>query len=208
MFRDDDTRGALERAAGLLVQARSFARLPNSVAVFYLRALLTAYRHGDRWSLAVVTRPRDLAPLLAIAEGRRTVVEVGTATAWTSSALVLSDPQRRVVTLDVEEHEHRERYLALLPRQARERIDLRLAPGEHRQPDVDGVDLLFLDGAHDAEATKNAHEAWRPALAPNALVAFHDYGDPAYPGVQEAVERLRLEGDARGRLFVHRIPPT
>ena len=46
--------------------------------------------------------------------------------------------------------------------------------------------------------------AWRPALAPGALVLFHDYGHPGFPGVAEAVSKLGLHGSADGGIFVWR----
>lgn len=176
--------------------------LPPRVALFYLRALMAARRVGDRWSLDVVTRPHELAALLRVARGRRHVVEIGTATAWTATALALADSERRVVSVDVEEHEHRDRYLALAPASCRERVDLRLVAGTEAVPGVEGVDLLFIDGAHDADSTVQAYEAWAPRLAPGALVLFHDYDDPDYPGVTAAVERLGLAGRAHGRMFI------
>ena len=202
IFRADDVRGPGQRAAALAKQARGLVRLPPRVALFYLRALVTAYRAGDRWSLDVVTRPHELAALLRVARGRRHVVEIGTATAWTSTALALADPARRVVSVDVTEHDHRDRYLALAPSSCRERIDLRLITEDDAVPGVEDVDLLFVDGAHDAESTVRAYEAWAPRLTPDALVLFHDYGDPAYPGVAAAVERLGLPGRPHGRMFV------
>ena len=36
--------------------------------------------------------------------------------------------------------------------------------------------------------------AWQPRMAPGGLVVLHDYGNPAYPGVAEAVAELGLEG--------------
>src|SRR4051812_20455603 len=97
---------------------RAFPRLPPRVAAFYARALWTARAHEDRWSLAVVTRPAELATILRLARGRRRVVEIGTATAWTSCALVLADAERHVLSLDIVEREHRDRYLTLLPARA------------------------------------------------------------------------------------------
>jgi len=182
--------------------ARGLVALPPRVGLFYLRALVTARRLGDRWSLDVVTRPHELAEILRVARGRRHVVEIGTATAWTATALALADPERRVVSVDVEEHDHRDRYRALAPRSARERIDLRLVGGDEAVPGVDGVDLLFVDGAHDADSTVAAYEAWAPRLAPGALVLFHDYGDPDYPGVAAAVQRRGLAGRPHGRMFI------
>jgi hypothetical protein len=51
-----------------------------------------------------------------------------------------------------------------------------------------------------------AFAAWRDALAPGAIVVFHDYGHPQYPGVREAVSELSLSGEEVGGVFVWRAP--
>lgn len=206
MFRADDTRGRAARALALAHQGGALMRLPPRVARFYLRALTTASALGDRWSLDVATRPRELGEVLRLARGRRLVVEVGTATAWTSLALALADPDRRVVSFDVEVRAHRERYVRLVGGAVRARVDLRLGPGERAPDDVRDIELLFVDGAHDEASNVVVFEAWRQRLAPGALVVFHDFGDPAYPGVAAAIERLGLQGRSTGRLFVWRAP--
>jgi predicted O-methyltransferase YrrM len=206
VFRADDTRGGTARAAALIRQAAGLARLPPKVARFYARALRTASRAGDRWSLDVATRPHELAAILRLARGRHAVVEVGTATAWTTLALALADEERRVVSFDVEVRAHRDRYVRLVPEHVRRRVDLRLGRGEAPPDDVAGVDVLFIDGAHDEASNLTVFEAWRPRLAAGALVLFHDYGDPAYPGVASAVERLGLDGEVHRRLFAWRAP--
>jgi hypothetical protein len=68
------------------------------------------------------------------------------------------------------------------------------------------VELLFVDSSHDRYATVSEVTAWRPRLAPGALVVLHDYANPAYPGVAEAVRELGLEGVQIGRFFVWRKP--
>jgi len=60
--------------------------------------------------------------------------------------------------------------------------------------------------SHDRDSVAAAFAAWRNALAPRAVVAFHDYGHPDYPGVREAVRQLELSGEERGGLFVWRAP--
>jgi hypothetical protein len=66
------------------------------------------------------------------------------------------------------------------------------------------VELLYLDGPHRDEPNQAIFRAWEPRLAPGAVVAFHDWGNPRYPGVREAMAALGLEGIAVGQLYVWR----
>jgi len=50
-------------------------------------------------------------------------------------------------------------------------------------------DLIFIDGAHDAESVKADIRAWEPFLAPNGVLCGHDY-DNLWPGVKDAVNLL------------------
>jgi predicted O-methyltransferase YrrM len=175
--------------ARLLLATRA---LPPRAALFQARAMLRAQRLGDDWALQSSTRPDAVAELLRLARGRRRAVELGTATGWTAGALLLADPQRRLTTFDPVVREHRERYLRLLPRAARQRLELVLAPGHEAQGDA--VELLFVDSSHDRDATVAEIRAWQPRLARDALVVLHDYGNPAYPGVADAVADLELPG--------------
>jgi predicted O-methyltransferase YrrM len=177
--------------------------LPPRVALFHARALVHALRAGDTFAVQSATRAEDVATLLELARGRRYVVELGTATGWTTAAFALADPQRRVLSFDPVEQPHRAEYLALLPARTRERIELVRAPG------VDGpahaaapVDLLFVDSTHQRDDTIAELEAWRPRLRAGATVVLHDYDNPAFPGVREAVEALGLRGSAHGGSFV------
>ena len=112
--------------ARLLLATRA---LPARAAVFQARAMLRAQRLGDDWALRSSTRPADVAELLRLARGRRLAVELGTATGCTSGALLLAEPKRRLMSFDPVVREHREAYLGLLPRSARERLELVAAPG-------------------------------------------------------------------------------
>jgi predicted O-methyltransferase YrrM len=187
--------------ARLLLATRA---LPRRAALFQARAMLRAQRLGDDWALRSSTRPADVAELLRLARGRRRAVELGTATGWTSGALLLAEPQRRLMSFDPVVREHREAYLGLLPRSARERLELVAAPGHEARGE--GIELLFVDSSHDRDATVAEIEAWRPRLAPGALVVLHDYGNPAYPGVAEAVAQLGLSGREHGGLWLWEAP--
>ena len=174
---------------------------------FLWRARRLARRAGHDWGLQAATRPGDVAELLRLAAGRRRVVELGTGPGWTAIALALDDPRRRVVTYDPVEHEHRDAYLGLAPA-ARDRIEWVTAEGAAgASTSSELVDLLFIDSTHEREPTLAEFRAWRPRLAPGAVVAFHDYGHPDFPGVDEAVVALGLEGARRGGMFVWRYEP-
>jgi predicted O-methyltransferase YrrM len=182
-------------------------RLPPRVARFYSRARRTAARTGDEWSLQSATGPEALALLLRLARGRRRVVEIGTGTAWTTAALALADRRRRVLSFDPRVWPERDRYLELAGPGARSRIELVAGGGEDGPGDRSfRPDMLFVDGSHERDLTIRTFESWRPALAPGAIVAFHDHENPAYPGVTEAIRALGLEGESAGGVFVWRAP--
>lgn len=192
-----------------LRQALWLVRLPAPVAAYYLRLLLRALRLRDARAARIAAKPRELVVLCGLVGQGGFTVELGTGMGWTAGALALSSPGTRVVTLDPRVRRTRSRYLELLDPPTAARIEFVRAPAEQGPQAAgirDGVDLLFVDvGRHTRETTRDAFARWRPVLAPNAWVAFHDYGDPRYPGVAEAVAELGLEGELHGTLFVARI---
>jgi predicted O-methyltransferase YrrM len=187
------------------VELRWYAELralPPRVAWFQARARAHAHRHGDRFSLTSVTRPRDLRTLLSVAGRRAHVVELGTATGWTAISLALADPGRRVTTFDIVPRPEPARYLRLAGADARARIELVTAAGADGPRDDRPVDLLYIDSSHERQATVAEVHAWRPVLAFGAAIVFDDYDHPDYPGVREAVRELKLDGRPAGTLFV------
>lgn len=196
------------QALALAREALELRGLPPRVAGFYVRAWLTALRAGDRFTLDSATRPADVSRLLALARGHATTVELGTGTAWTTIALALADPARRVVSYDPEVRSQRERYLRLVASADRARIELRAGSAEDVQPAAESVGFLFIDCSHDRETTAAAFTAWRPAMAPGGVVVFHDYDHPRYPGVREAVEQLGLRGTSSRGVFIWRVQPA
>jgi len=192
-----------------LVEARWHAELlalPPRVALFQARARRLAWRTGDLFSVTSVTRPSDLRALLALARGRRRVVELGTATGWTAISLALADPTRTVSTLDVIDRAAPRRYLQLVDHSVRARITLEIRDGAEGPPDGIPIDLLYIDSSHQREPTIAEVLAWRPALAPGAAIVFDDYEHPDYPGVREAIAELGLAGERCGTMFVHTVP--
>jgi predicted O-methyltransferase YrrM len=192
-----------------LVDARfasAAARLPPRVAWFQLRARRLARRSGDTFSLTSVTRPRDLRTLLAVARGRRRVVELGTATGWTAISLALADPRRSVLSCDIVARDEPARYLGLVSDDVRARIELAVRPGSEGSPDGAAIDLLYIDSSHERAQTIDEVRAWGPALPTGSVIVFDDYTHPDFAGVREAVAELGLEGQVHGTLFVHPVP--
>jgi len=183
----------------------SLRALPARVALFLWRATRHAHRVGDRFSLASAARPDELSTLLALARDRNPVVELGTGTAWSAIALALDDRRREVITYDPCVRHERDAYLDLAGASVRARIDLRGEPDSQgpRSGDL-SVPMLFIDSSHEREAVVSAFRAWRDALEPEAVVVFHDYDHPDYPGVREAIVDLELSGQRLGGLFVWR----
>jgi predicted O-methyltransferase YrrM len=180
-------------------------RLPPRVALFYSRARRTAAREGDDWSLRSATGPESLARILRLARGRTRVVEIGTGTAWTTAALLIADRDRHVLSFDPRVWPQRDRYLALAGAGIGARLELVEGGGEEGPGErAWRPDMLFVDGSHDRDLTIATFEAWRPALAVGAIVAFHDFENPEYPGVTGAIRALGLDGEADGDVFVWR----
>jgi Methyltransferase domain len=126
-----------------------------------------------------------------------------------AAALVLADPERRVASCDPVVQPNRERYLDLLRAPDRTRLTLLAVDGAEAAADgvVEGaVDLLFIDSSHTREATLQEWHAWRPRLAPGALVVFDDHGHPDFPGVAQAVAELGLSGRCEAGMFVWQGP--
>lgn len=212
----DASGGGTSGGTGLRARARTalwYARvlwslrpLPARVAIFYARAVWTARSADDRFSLDSAARPHELATLLELASGRSRVAELGTGTAWSTIALALAEPTRHVVSFDPVTRGEREHYLSLLRPGERERIRLEQRSGEVAAAGESDIDFLFVDSSHEREPTLAEFAAWRPRLAPGAIIAFHDYRHPGYPGVTEAIEELGLEGEAHGNVFAWRAP--
>jgi hypothetical protein len=60
----------------------------------------------------------------------------------------------------------------------------------------DSYDLVFIDGAHDAESVAADVDRALSVLADGGLIAFHDYKHPSHPGVGQAVDVLLAQGGA------------
>jgi predicted O-methyltransferase YrrM len=191
----------------LLRLAAAAPALPPAVVWFQTRAVCVAMTRSDVFSLRSATSPRQLAELLRLARDRRSVAELGTATGWTAAAFALADPARRVISCDPFDQTGRERYMRLLRPSVRRRIDLLPVCGtDGAVLREDAIDLLFIDSSHERQQTVDEWRAWRPRLAPGALVVFDDCDHPDFPGVAEAIAELGLQGRRHVGMFVWQAP--
>ena len=65
---------------------------------------------------------------------------------------------------------------------------------------------VFSDGDHSYEAVKADIDAWLPKVRRGGVLAGHDYSDPAWAGVTQAVSE-NLPGQVRqqGRCWIHDV---
>ena len=176
--------------------------LPRRPATFYVRACVQAFRLDDRWSFWATLPPRELAALVELGRGRKSVVELGTGTGWTAFVLALAEPGRVVRTYDTEVKTLRAAYVALADADARKRVHFVEGRGEEAEPPSEPVDLLYVDSNHEREIVRRSFEHWHDHLACGGHVAFDDYVNDRFPGVRQAVSELGLEGRIVGRVFI------
>jgi predicted O-methyltransferase YrrM len=139
-----------------------------------------------------------LAAMLDALRGTRTVVELGTGTAWGTLALAVADSDRRVLTYDPTVRPNRDNYLALVGDQVRDRIEFREEQASAGPPRGLSVDGLVIDSSHTYDDTVSEFRAWEPAVREGGVVVFDDYlGE-----VANAVSALGLTGKHVRRLFV------
>ncbi len=185
--------------------ALAVRRLPWRVALFQWRAWRLGAQLDDEFGRVSATRPRKLAIILKLAGSGRLVVELGSAQGWTAISLALAHPEREVISYDPFERPEPQRYLRLVPEQVRRRVTLVRERGDAGPRTNRAVDLLYVDTSHERVDTIRELEAWWPVLRDGAWVVLDDYGHPEFPGVKEAVGELRLGGEERDGLFVHRV---
>jgi MMP 1-O-methyltransferase len=152
----------------------------------------------------------EAALLARLAAGRRTVVEIGTYEG--SSAVVLARAMEPGATLHLIDSyegnallfgwkgtEHATR--RMMQRASRDRGGPHVEWHVARSADVGAgwstpIDLLFIDGDHSQEGTRNDWDAFSPHIVVGGVVIFHDarYGQPrggdAGPGPRLVVDAL------------------
>lgn len=55
---------------------------------------------------------------------------------------------------------------------------------------VGSFGLIFIDADHHYEACRDDIQRWWPKLKPGGILAGHDYGHDAFPGVKQAFDEI------------------
>ena len=67
------------------------------------------------------------------------------------------------------------------------------------------IHLAFIDGDHDYDAVRCDFEIVARMIAPRGVIAFHDFGDPQFPGVTRVVGEALASGRWIQRGFVRTL---
>lgn len=65
--------------------------------------------------------------------------------------------------------------------------------------------LVFLDGDHRPEVLRAEIAKYRKLVAPGGILAGHDYGDPAWPGVKQVVDELFPQVELKRHIWAVRL---
>ena len=178
-------------------------RLPWPVARFVVRARSLARRDGDVFSLDSALRPAKLEVLLEAAAGRRTVVELGTGTAWATIALAIADPQRTIESWDPVARAQRERYLDLAGPDVRAADHVRRGPGRGRTRRGRAAWTSCSSTARTSASRRSPRSpTWRPVARARRARRVRRLRPPGLPGRREAVAELGRRGEARASLYL------
>ncbi len=93
------------------------------------------------------------------------------------------EDNRRLAYESVKKHEHR---FAFIQEKSLKACDVF---------ENESLDFAFIDGAHDYESVKADIIAWRGKIKPGGWLIMHDYDNPSFPGVRQAVEEMFSEFD-------------
>jgi len=53
---------------------------------------------------------------------------------------------------------------------------------------TDQFDAVYIDGRHEQSAVAGDIHCWLPHVKPGGIIACHDYGNPAFPGIKRTVD--------------------
>ena len=70
----------------------------------------------------------------------------------------------------------------------------------------ESLDFVFLDADHRYEHVRDDIIAWLPKLKPGGMLAGDDYGNPAWPGVAEAVDEILDDISISDTVWTYLLP--
>lgn len=135
--------------------------------------------------------------LAKLTKGRAVIVEIGAfrgrSAAFMASGLKYSNTSGTIYSVDLWlEEKHMDAY-----KRGLERLQLNhyTTPIRGASEDIvktwnKPIDLLFIDGNHSFFHCEQDYELWSPFVVAGGLIAFHDYGNPAWEGVHRFVDSI------------------
>jgi len=132
------------------------------------------------------------------------IFEIGTFNGRTTINMALNQPKDgEVVTLDLPTNETKlplaeteEKYILGKDGRRQTHAQIKQIYGDSADYDftdyIDRVDFMFVDGSHSYEYTINDSKVAYNLVRRGGYILFHDYGNPSWPGVTEALNELYL----------------
>lgn len=136
--------------------------------------------------------PSLLETFVLLAAGKivkpKRIFEIGTFTGQTAFALNENFPDAEIFTLDLDP-DHSDELLKGYP-------EVKRLQGHSMQFNFahwyGTCDLVFIDGGHDYETVKADTGTASRLLRPAGAIVWHDFANPAYPGVKRYLEESGL----------------
>jgi hypothetical protein len=178
--------------------------LPGDVRWFYLKALGTAVRRDDRWSLTHAHSSTELASLIGIAGDARVVVQLGAQTGWAALALALNGERQVTAFGGPPVAPEPGPYASLVDPSVRARIDFREDAVEGAALIVpEPADLVLVDTPGSYEQTLAAIVGGEQVVRPGGAVVVRGH---LRPEVRAAIKKLALEGSVADDTFLWHKP--
>jgi len=158
-------------------------------------------RHEASWRLGYDAFPNVLNQL-----GLSRGAEIGVAFGGHSEAILQNTGVTRLYAID--SYKHRPEYddPMNLPQPVFDRLhertgerlsgfgdrvrQIRLDSVEAAQQINEPLDFVYIDGDHSYAGIRADLEAWFPLVREGGIIAGHDYGQPAFPGVKAAADQF------------------
>lgn len=178
-------------------------------------------RHEASWRLGYDAFPAVLNKL-----GLKRGVEIGVAFGGHSEAILQNTSVEKLYAVDSYKHQPEYDDPMNLPQPVFDRLyertgqrlnafgdrvtQIRLDSVEAAQEINEPIDFVYIDGDHSYEGIRADLEAWFPLVREGGIVAGHDYGQPAFPGVKAAADHffkrfgLTVTHEGKGIWWAHR----